>query len=85
MNETTIFRVNGSRFLVELSLEKSVTIWDTELEEAALEWGGCEEIPNGIYPPSPIVAEGLTEEEAFDWLMEALGLEYAYIPVTRVQ
>ena len=83
MNKARVFRVNGTKYLLEVR-GGLCTIWDTEIESASLDWGSCEEMPNGVFPPSPVVAEGLTEEEAFDWLMEALGLDRAFIPMTRV-
>lgn len=82
MGRTVIFQVNNSKYLLEILPDGLVTIWDTELESATLEWESCEEMPNGILPPSPIVAAGLTEEEAFNWLAERLG---PHVPVTRIQ
>ena len=79
-----MYRVNSSKFLLEIMPDGSVMIWDSELESALSGYvNGAD--PLAPHPPSPIVASGLTEEEAFDWLMEALRLERAYIPVTRIQ
>ena len=77
-----MYRVNSSKFLIEVIPDGSVMIWDSELESALSDRVMD---PLAPHPPSPIVASGLTEEEAFDWLMEALRLERAYIPVTRIQ
>ncbi len=80
-----MYSVNGSnRFVLEVVPDSSVIIWDTEIEAA------LQDLPNGIGPllaraPSPIIASGLTQEEAFDWLMEELRLDREFIPVTRIQ
>jgi len=79
-----MYRVNSSKFLIEVMPDGSVMIWDSELESALSGYASGAD-PLAPHPPSPIVASGLTEEEAFDWLMEALRLERAYIPVTRIQ
>ena len=64
-----IFRVNGSRYLLEMEEDKRVTVWhDGEGEE-----------------PGYIIIDDLSEEEAFDWLAEVLRVESQYIPVTRVE
>ena len=79
-----MYRVNSSKFLIEVMPDGSVMIWDTELEDGLADYvNGAD--PLAPRPPSPIVASELTEEEAFDWLVEALGLEREYVPVTRIQ
>ena len=79
-----MYRVNSSKFLLEVMPDGSVTIWNSELEDALSDYvNGAD--PLAPHPPSPIVASGLTEEEVFDWLMKMLELDRAYIPVTRIQ
>ena len=79
-----MYEVNESKYLLEIEPDGTVTIWDQELEEGLVGYvDGAD--PLAPRPPSPIVASGLTEEEAFDWLVEALGLERPFVPVTRVQ
>jgi len=79
-----MYEVNESKYLLEIEPDGTVTIWDQELEEGLVGYvNGAD--PLAPHPPSPIVASGLTEEEAFEWLMKALGLEYPYVPVTRIQ
>lgn len=79
-----MFRVNHSRFIIEQCEDGSVIIWDAALEDALDEWVR-QGMPMEVRPPFPIVAQGMTEEEAFDWLVEEMGLERAYMPVTRIQ
>ncbi len=81
----SMYRVNHSRFVLEVIPDDgTVIIWDIDLEDALANYiNGAD--PLAPYPPSSIVASGLTEEEAFDWLMETLRLEREYIPVTRIQ
>ena len=77
-------RINGSHFVIESLDDGSVIVWDMKLERALDEWID-QGMPMETRPPFPIVASGLSEEEAFDWLMEKLGLEVEYIPLTRIQ
>ena len=79
-----MYRVNSSKFLIEVMPDGSVMIWDSELESALSGYASGAD-PLAPRPPSPIVASGLTEEEAFGWLMGALRLDREYIPVTRIQ
>lgn len=79
-----MYTVNGSKYAIELLPDRSVIIWDTELEEALVDYVDRGN-PLAPHPPSPIVASGLTETEAHDWLMEKLHPEYPCLPVTRVQ
>ena len=83
-NMNVMYEVNNSKFLLEVMPDGSVMFWDSELEDTLSDYVDRAD-PLAPHPPSPIVASGLTEEQAFDWLMEALGLEREYIPVTRIQ
>lgn len=80
----SMFRVNDSPFVIELLPDGDVVIWDANASEALDEWV-MRGMPMEMRPPFPIVAQGMTEEEAFDWLAEEMGLERPYVPVTRIQ
>lgn len=79
-----MYRVNNSPFVLELLPGGEVLVWDANRAEDLDEWV-LQGMPMEMRPPFPLVAQGLTEEEAFDWLVEELGLERPYIPVTRIQ
>ena len=84
IDPNAMFRVNGSQFVLELLPDGEVLIWDTNKESAFDEWV-IQGMPREMRPPYPLAASLGSEQEAFDWLEEELGLERPFIPVTRIQ